>query len=126
MSKHRNLILMTALLVPAILACAAFAEEEETPAQKIAKMDGKELFKTFCKVCHAEDAAAGEYTPMSLIMEQWEVFFETGFAETHKDLVCPKDETKKVGDVLDKDMIKKIKKFCIDHAADSEQPMTCG
>ncbi|MGD9549140.1 MAG: cytochrome c [Candidatus Krumholzibacteriia bacterium] len=126
MFKHTNLVLMIALLGSVMVAGLAIAEEEESPAQEIAKMDGKDLYKTFCKVCHAEGAEAGEYTPMSLIMEQWEDFFDAGFTESHKDLVCPEDETKKVTDVLDKDLIKKIKKFCVDHAADSEQPMTCG
>jgi hypothetical protein len=41
-------------------------------------------------------------------------------------VVCPSDPEKMVSDHFSKDMLKKIKKFCIDHAADSEQPMTCG
>jgi len=56
----------------------------------------KELFKAHCKVCHAEDAEAGEYTPMSLIMDQWDEFFDDTYPETHQDLACPKGEEKKL------------------------------
>lgn len=117
-----TLILVTLTL---LAAATAFAEEaQEKP--DFAEMKGIELFRSLCKPCHMEDSDHGEYTPMSLIMEQWDEFFDGVFAETHKDVVCPKDETKKVADVFDKDMIKKLRKFCVDHAADSEQPMTCG
>jgi len=59
-------------------------------------------------------------------MDQWDEFYDETFAETHKEVACPKDKDKKVTDMIDKDMIKKLRKFCVDHAADSEQPMTCG
>jgi len=121
MKFAKNLILLTVLAV----ALPALAEEAaETP--DFAKMKGQELYKSLCKPCHVEGSEAGEYTPMSLIIEQWEEFYDGGFAEAHKDVVCPKDETRKVTDVFDEDMLKKLKKFCVDHAADSEQPMTCG
>jgi hypothetical protein len=32
----------------------------------------------------------------------------------------------KVPDVITPEMLKKIKKFAVDHAADSESPATCG
>ena len=124
-----SLILLCSLSLVLLAGPALAADEqaaEKSPEQKLAKMDGKELFKTFCKSCHGPEAKADEYTPMSLIMEQWEEFFSETFADTHKEIACPKDETKMVTDILDKDMLKKIKKFCVDHAADSEQPMTCG
>ena len=124
MNSKLTLKMILALAIVTILAGTALAEDD--PAAKIKKMDGKELFKNFCKVCHLEDSKAGEYTPMSLIMDQWDEFFDDSFPETHQDLACPTDEEKKLSDVLDKNMIKKIRKFCVDHAADSEQPMTCG
>ena len=116
---------LAVLLILGIIAGAAFADDDESAKDK-KKMDGKELYKFQCKVCHTEDSKAGEYTPMSLIMDQWDEFFDETLAETHKELTCPKDEKTKLVDVIDKDMIKKIRKFCVDHAADSEQPMTCG
>ena len=120
-------LLLKALLILVVLGgLSGLALADEEKADKPKKMDGKELFKTHCKVCHTEDSKAGEYTPMSLIMDQWDEFFDETFVETHKAVPCPKDETKMVTDKFDKDMIKKLRKFCVDHAADSEQPMTCG
>jgi hypothetical protein len=63
---------------------------------------------------------------MSYIMEQWEEFFDDLWHETHGKVPCLQDKTKKVTDGFDKEMLKKIRKFCVDHGADSEQPMTCG
>jgi cytochrome c5 len=139
---------LLALLIMTGLAATALAQnepaKEAAPVKEIEKveeiekaketekvketkdMNGKELFIAHCKVCHTEDSDAGEYTPMSLIMDQWDEFYDETFVETHKEVVCPKDEDKKVTDMIDKDMIKKLRKFCVDHAADSEQPMTCG
>jgi len=118
-------IIAVALLATILVLTAAVASADDD-AKKIAKMNGKELYKNFCKGCHTEESEAGEYTPMSLISEQWEEFFDETFVETHQEVVCPKDETKKVTDIFDKEMLKKLRKFCVDHAADSEQPMTCG
>jgi hypothetical protein len=111
------------LMVLAFQAHPLLAEEK---GEKPKELNGKELFIAHCKVCHGPDADAMEYTPMTYIMEQWEEFFDDLWTETHGELACPKDGQKKVTDMLDKDMLKKIKKFCVDHAADSEQPMTCG
>ena len=124
MKFRSTLRAVLALVILAMLVGASVAGDE--PVKEIKKMDGKELFKTQCKVCHNEDSKADEYTPMSLIMDQWDEFFDETFAETHKEVTCPKDKDKKVTDMIDKDMIKKLRKFCVDHAADSEQPMTCG
>lgn len=117
---------MLILLTLALLLLAVGSALAEDKAEKPKELDGKELFKLNCKSCHGADADAGEYTPMSYIMEQWEEFFDELWTETHGELVCPTDKTKKVTDGFDEDMLKKIRKFCIDHAADSEQPMTCG
>lgn len=138
MKFSRIITLMLAVAMVALFCGAGLAQDHPTKSEHptkakaaaekvdVSKMSGKELYKSRCKVCHGPDADAGEYTPMSLIMEQWEEFFDGQFAETHKDVVCPKDKSKKVPQMFDKDMLKKIKKFCVDHAADSEQPMTCG
>lgn len=121
MKTFSKIMILAAVL--ALVTGSALAQEK---AEKPQELDGKALFKANCKACHAVDAEAGEYTPMSYIMEQWEEFFDDLWTETHGEIACPKDETKKVTDSLDKDQLKLIRKFCIDHAADSEQPMTCG
>ncbi len=128
MKFNTTIKVLLALMILTGLAVTAFAKDEVAKETKKdpKNMDGKELFKTHCKVCHMEDSDASEYTPMSLIMDQWDEFFDETFAETHKEVACPKDKDNKVTDMIDKDMIKKLRKFCVDHAADSEQPMTCG
>jgi hypothetical protein len=106
-------------------ASTALAEEDAKKDPK--KMNGKELFRAECKVCHAEDSDWGEYSPMELIIEQWEEFFDGGvYEKTHKEVLSTTDAEKTVLETIDEDMLKKIRKFCIDGAADSEQPMTCG
>mgnify|MGYP000482371822 CR=1 FL=1 len=63
---------------------------------------------------------------LHVIGEAVKKVFDETFPETHKEIPSPQDEKKMVPDMFDKDMIKKLRKFCVDHAADSEQPMTCG
>lgn len=114
-----------AALCLVFIALAALAAD--VPAGKAKALDGKELFKTNCKVCHGPKAPAGAYTPMTLIAEQWEEFFGATFAETHAKVAAPDTTAQKmVTEAIDKDMLEAIRKFCVDHAADSEQPMTCG
>ena len=40
------------------------------------KIKGQDLFKDFCKPCHGVDSENGEYTPMSLIMDQWDEVYD--------------------------------------------------
>ena len=110
-------------LIILLVASVAFGEEEVAQEKKVS---GKDLYKNHCKMCHSEDADAGEYTPMTLIGEQWEEFFDDLWVETHGEVACPKDEKKTVTDMWSKEMLEAVRKFCVDHAADSEQPMTCG
>ena len=122
-------VLMVLMILVGVTGAALAEDETEKKVEKVKKvekMDGKELYQTQCKVCHTEDSKAGEYTPMSLIMDQWDEFFDETFVETHKEVPSVNDKDKMVPDMFDKDMIKKLRKFCVDHAADSEQPMTCG
>ena len=123
MFRSNSLRIIFLTLVILFVASVSLAADEVV---KEKKLDGKDLFKTHCKTCHAVDADAGEYTPMTLIEEQWEEFFDELWVETHGEVVCPKDEKKTVTDMWSKEMLKAVRKFCVDHAADSEQPMTCG
>jgi len=85
---------------------------------------GQDLYKANCKACHAASSPHGEYTPITLIQEQWERFFAQRYETKHKGVAFP--DGRKVLDAITPETLAKIKKFAIDHAADSEQPMTCG
>jgi len=87
--------------------------------------DGKELYRNNCKVCHEKGSPHGEFTPMTLAQAQWRTFFTTKLASTHKTLVHPKTG-KRLLESLTPEELKAIQRFAIDHAADSEQPATCG
>ena len=118
--RHSKLLVAVVLLAVVALGVADVA----TAGKK--KVKGKDLYKEFCKPCHDVDSKNGEYTPMTLIGDQWERFFDEKFTNTHKDVTCEKHEGKKVVDIISEEDLEKIKKFTIDHAADSEHPMTCG
>jgi len=121
MKRILTLLAVAALVL--IVAGGALAGEKKADNKKL---DGKKLYISQCKVCHGEDAEAGEYTPMYLIIEQWERFFDADYVETHEGLTVSESDTTKVIDTISPAMLKAIRKFCIDGAADSEHPMTCG
>jgi hypothetical protein len=87
---------------------------------------GRDLYRNHCKPCHEAASPNGEYTPMTLIQDQWKRFFDEKYEATHRDVVDAKHGGRKVVDVIAPDMLEKIRRFAIDHAADSEHPMTCG
>ena len=101
------------LLVFTTTAVAGFAE------------DGKALYRANCKVCHDKGSLNKQYTPMTLTQDQWRKFFSTRLANAHKNAVLP-GTSKKLLESLSPEQMKAIQRFAIDHAADSEQPATCG
>ena len=114
---QRTLWLLALLAVVAV-AGSALAEDEAK------KTEPRDLFKGMCKVCHGEDSDAGELTPMYLIIEQWERFFDEDYAESHKELTY--EDGGKVVETITAEQLETIREFCIEGAADSEHPMTCG
>ena len=87
--------------------------------------DGKALYKANCKVCHDKGSSHKQYTPMTLTQSQWRKFFGTQLATSHAAVIHP-TTGKKLLDSLTPAEMKAIQRFCIDHAADSEAPATCG
>lgn len=81
---------------------------------------GKDLFKENCKSCHIEGGKAKAISPADLIQKQWERFFKEEYEKVHKDLKDSEIEK------LTKEELEAIKKFVIEHAADTEKPETCG
>jgi hypothetical protein len=117
--KRSQLIVTTVLIGVLALSLANVA----TAAKK---QKGVDLYKEYCKPCHGPDSENGEYTPMTLIQDQWDRFFDEKFVDSHSAVMDPNHENKPVTDVVDEANLELIKKFAVDHAADSEQPMTCG
>ena len=110
----------------ATVLIAVFALSLANVATAAKKPKGNDLFKEYCKPCHEADSENGEYTPMSLIQDQWERFFEKKYVDSHSGVMDPNHENKPVTEAITEEQLEMIKKFSIDHAADSEQPMTCG
>ena len=115
MSSFRKYLLCISIL----LLIPTFASAADKP------QDGKTLYKEHCKVCHDKGSPNKQYTPMTLTQEQWRKFFATKLVPAHKAAVDPKSG-KKLLETLTPEQIKSIQRFAIDHAADSEQPATCG
>ena len=88
--------------------------------------DGKELYKQYCKPCHGPDSDNGEYTPMTLIQDQWERFFDEKYVTSHEDVLDPDHDNQPVTEAISEEDLEILKEWAIDHAADSEHPMTCG
>jgi cytochrome c5 len=115
MCTFRSYLLSVSLLL--LIPTAVFAADKP--------QDGKTLYRTNCKVCHDKGSPNKQYTPMTLTQDQWRKFFATRLVPAHKSAVEPASG-KKVLDMLTPEQIKSIQRFVIDHAADSEQPATCG
>lgn len=100
-------------IAAALMSCLvtqAYAAEGGNPKK------GKHLYKKQCKACHSQAGEGGELTPMSKTMSQWDRFFD-------KDKHKLKPEA--FNGLTEQDL-KDIQQFLYDHAADSEQPQTCG
>lgn len=107
--KHTGklLTLLILLVFAATVAMAASGGNQKK---------GKYLYKKNCKVCHVEGAEGGKLTPLSKTQVQWDRFFN-------------KDKHKVKADVwkqYSEQDLKDIQQFLFDHAADSDQPETCG
>jgi len=100
----------------AILAIIAFCSTAAIAAEGGNPKKGKYLFKKNCKSCHVADTEGGALTPLSKTMSQWDRFFD-------RDKHQAKPAVWK--DFSDQDL-KDIQQFLFDHAADSDQPQTCG
>jgi cytochrome c5 len=112
MEEHMKRIskIIACLAIVALAATSALAAEGGNPKK------GKYLYKKNCKVCHVSGAAGGALTPLSKTQRQWDRFFEK---DGHK--AAP--EAIKAFSEQD---LKDVQQFLYDHAADSDQPETCG
>lgn len=102
----------TACLAAILLLAAApsaFAAESGGP--------GRDLTKDKCKGCHSAGAPAGTMTPLSKTQRQWERFFEKAQHEKKAPGTWKQ---------ISPGELEQIRRYLIEHAADSPQPETCG
>ena len=83
---------------------------------------GKVYFKKYCRVCHDGKTDAVELSPLKKTMDQWSKSFAAG-GKAHACGNSCKDKSGK--DLTDQDKLD-IQAYLIQHAADSDQPATCG
>jgi cytochrome c5 len=90
--------------------------DAEKPTIKPSDKKGKYWFKKSCKSCHGSGGEGGEVTPMSKTTKQWERYFKK---DAHT-------KEQKLEGTFDAEQLIHIRFFLINHAADSDQPETCG
>jgi cytochrome c5 len=88
--------------------------------------EGQRLFREHCRHCHDKGSPHGKYTPMTLIQAQWERFFDRKYERKHRKVIDDKFGGVPVTEAIPPEDLEKIRNFSIDHAADTDQPMTCG
>lgn len=107
-----------ALLVAAVLLASSsvWAGKRPNPYR------GKTVYKATCKVCHIKDGGAVVLAPLTKTQSQWERFFKN----EKKIGACVKRVEEKTGTKLTEQDLKNMSFYLISHAADSDQPETCG
>jgi cytochrome c5 len=107
--------LLLAMVAALALAGAGAAAAKPNPNR------GKSLFKATCKSCHVKGGAAKVLTPMSKTQAQWARAFKAGPA-----VACARKAEAKGGKPLTGADLSDMEAFLVAHAADSDQPETCG
>jgi cytochrome c5 len=101
------------------VAMAADDDADNAPEKldiKPSDKKGKYWFKKSCKSCHGKDSDSGEVTPLIKTQKQWERYFR-------KDVHHGEE---KLQGTFEAEQLIHIQFFLINHAADSDQPETCG
>lgn len=106
---------LTLVAVLAFAAGAAQAAEGKANPNR-----GKSLFKATCKACHTQGGEAKLVTPLTKTQAQWQRFFRSGAA------ACLEKVETKTGKALQPKDLTDMEAFLVAHAADSDQPETCG
>ena len=81
---------------------------------------GKSLFRTTCKSCHVAKGEAKDLSPLTKTQAQWARAFKRDV-----DRMLPR-VTEKTGKTLTPTELADVQFFLVSHAADSDQPETCG
>lgn len=118
MTRSSMLRTLVVALFTLLISVTASAETRVEKAQK--------LYREHCRHCHDNGSPNGEYTPMTLIQAQWERFFDRKFERKHRKVADEKFGGVPVTEAISPETLELIREFAIDHAADTDQPMTCG
>ncbi len=105
------------LALTAVLAVAGGAAAAPRPNPN----HGKSLYKADCKVCHQKGGGAVVLTPMTKTQAQWTRAFKDGTVAA-----CAKKVAAKTGRPLTPEDLADMQAYLVGHAADSDQPETCG
>ncbi len=97
--------LFTALLFIIIMAMMLYAGD-----------DGRALFVSKCGQCHKSGGTAPAFSPTLYASTQWDRFFARDKHAKKKDL----------SSIIKQGELESIKKYLVDHAADSSQPEAAG
>ncbi len=117
MMKTRPVVIASLLLAGSLLLPAsALAGKRPNPNR------GKSQFKATCKICHVKGGEAPNLTPMTKTQAQWKRFFGNG----KKIAACVERSEKRTQIKLGEEELRNMSYYLIKHAADSDQPETCG
>ena len=112
--------MMTRLWAVAALALATLMTATFAIAAGPNPNRGKTLFRGNCKTCHQPKGEAKDLTPLTKTQAQWTRAFK---ADVPK--MVPR-VAQKTGKTLTPAEIADMEFFLVSHAADSDQPETCG
>jgi mono/diheme cytochrome c family protein len=82
---------------------------------------GKSLFRSGCKTCHQPKGDAKDLSPLTKTQAQWTRAFKKNVPAAMAPRVA-----QKTGKTLSAEELADIQFFLVSHAADSDQPETCG
>ena len=108
------------LMLTAATCCAAMVWTGAAVAGGPNPNRGKSLFKSTCKTCHAKGGGAKDFSPMTKTQAQWKRAFEKDVDKCVKAMVAKGAKPLAAQDLDD------MKFYLVSHAADSDQPETCG
>ncbi|MBF0103327.1 MAG: cytochrome c [Desulfobacterales bacterium] len=87
-----------------------------TVSSMLYSLDGESLFVEKCGSCHKNGGEAPVFAPVKYASSQWERFFQQDKHKRKKDISA----------LIELSDINAIKKYLIDHAADSDRPIAAG
>jgi mono/diheme cytochrome c family protein len=108
--------------VAALIVATAFVTGSATIAAGRPNPNrGKSLFRAGCKTCHMPKGEAKDLSPLTKTQAQWTRAFKATVPTTMVPRVA-----QKTGRALTADELADVQFFLVSHAADSDQPETCG